>query len=109
MLKLLLTTINPTPNTGTGFSSPLTVSYRPLQASWTIDGSSLPLEWPQRGTLEFQDYGLQYRKGLELALKGITLNIHEREKVSNLSGSNHFETLFEKEVLDFLAHVINKY
>uniref|UniRef100_A0A3Q3W108 ABC-type glutathione-S-conjugate transporter n=1 Tax=Mola mola TaxID=94237 RepID=A0A3Q3W108_MOLML len=53
----------------------------PKEASWTIEGSSLPLDWPQRGTLEFQDYGLQYRKGLELALKGITLNIHERERV----------------------------
>uniref|UniRef100_A0A8D3EAF9 ABC-type glutathione-S-conjugate transporter n=1 Tax=Scophthalmus maximus TaxID=52904 RepID=A0A8D3EAF9_SCOMX len=49
---------------------------------WTfIEGSSLPLAWPQRGTIEFQDYGLQYRKGLELALKGITLHIHEKEKV----------------------------
>ena len=43
----------------------------------------MPLAWPQRGTIEFQDYGLQYRKGLELALKGITLHIHEREKVSH--------------------------
>uniref|UniRef100_A0A8C4HXN3 ABC-type glutathione-S-conjugate transporter n=1 Tax=Dicentrarchus labrax TaxID=13489 RepID=A0A8C4HXN3_DICLA len=51
------------------------------EASWSVEGSSLPLAWPQRGTLEFQDYGLQYRKGLELALKGITLNIHERERV----------------------------
>lgn len=42
----------------------------------------MPLAWPQRGTIEFQDYGLQYRKGLELALKGITLHIHEKEKVS---------------------------
>uniref|UniRef100_A0A3Q3GZE6 ABC-type glutathione-S-conjugate transporter n=1 Tax=Labrus bergylta TaxID=56723 RepID=A0A3Q3GZE6_9LABR len=51
------------------------------EASWSIEGSSLPPAWPQRGTLEFQDYGLQYRKGLELALKGITLQIHERERV----------------------------
>uniref|UniRef100_A0A673C9S6 ABC-type glutathione-S-conjugate transporter n=1 Tax=Sphaeramia orbicularis TaxID=375764 RepID=A0A673C9S6_9TELE len=50
-------------------------------ASWSVEGSSLPLAWPQQGTIEFQDYGLQYRKGLELALKGITLQIHEREKV----------------------------
>lgn len=56
--------------------------YCSLQASWTIEGSTLPLDWPQKGTLQFQDYGLQYRKGLELALKGITLNINEREKVS---------------------------
>uniref|UniRef100_A0A3Q2Y780 ABC-type glutathione-S-conjugate transporter n=1 Tax=Hippocampus comes TaxID=109280 RepID=A0A3Q2Y780_HIPCM len=51
------------------------------EASWSIEDSSLPLSWPQTGTIEFQDYGLQYRKGLELALKGITLQIHEREKV----------------------------
>ncbi|XP_068606933.1 multidrug resistance-associated protein 1-like [Brachionichthys hirsutus] len=51
------------------------------EASWSIEDSPLPLTWPQRGSLEFQDYGLQYRKGLELALKGITLNIHERERV----------------------------
>uniref|UniRef100_A0A4W6C4H6 ABC-type glutathione-S-conjugate transporter n=1 Tax=Lates calcarifer TaxID=8187 RepID=A0A4W6C4H6_LATCA len=51
------------------------------EASWTIEGSSLPTAWPQKGTIEFQDYGLQYRKGLELALKGITLHIREREKV----------------------------
>lgn len=57
--------------------------YYPLQASWTIESSSLPMDWPLKGTLEFQEYGLQYRKGLELALKGITLNIHEREKVSH--------------------------
>ncbi|KAJ3614828.1 hypothetical protein NHX12_018398 [Muraenolepis orangiensis] len=58
----------------------LAVSHS-LQAAWTVEGSSLPLDWPQRGTIEFQDYGLQYRKGLDLALKGITLNIQEREKV----------------------------
>lgn len=64
--------------------------YCSLQASWTIDGSTLPLEWPQKGTLQFQDYGLQYRKGLELALKGITLNINEREKV-NVAWLNQFK------------------
>ncbi|TNN45537.1 Multidrug resistance-associated protein 1 [Liparis tanakae] len=52
------------------------------EASWSIEGSSLPPDWPQRGTIEFQDYGLQYRKGLELALKGITLQIHERERAA---------------------------
>ncbi|KAF3843965.1 hypothetical protein F7725_016013 [Dissostichus mawsoni] len=51
------------------------------EASWSIEGSSLPLAWPQRGAIEFQDYGLQYRKGLELALKGITMQVHERERI----------------------------
>uniref|UniRef100_A0A3P9IN76 ABC-type glutathione-S-conjugate transporter n=1 Tax=Oryzias latipes TaxID=8090 RepID=A0A3P9IN76_ORYLA len=53
----------------------------PKEASWNTEGSALPLAWPQSGTIEFQDYGLQYRKGLELALKGITLQIQKREKI----------------------------
>uniref|UniRef100_A0A4W5LVH7 ABC-type glutathione-S-conjugate transporter n=1 Tax=Hucho hucho TaxID=62062 RepID=A0A4W5LVH7_9TELE len=51
------------------------------EAEWNVEGSSLPLAWPQTGTIEFQDYGLQYRKGLDWALKGITLKIQEREKI----------------------------
>uniref|UniRef100_A0A8C2BGL1 ABC-type glutathione-S-conjugate transporter n=1 Tax=Cyprinus carpio TaxID=7962 RepID=A0A8C2BGL1_CYPCA len=53
----------------------------PKEAAWTIEGSSLPPSWPQKGTIEFHDYGLQYRKGLELALKGISVHIKEREKI----------------------------
>ncbi|XP_056122814.1 multidrug resistance-associated protein 1 [Rhinichthys klamathensis goyatoka] len=53
----------------------------PKEAAWSIEGSSLPPTWPQTGTIEFQDYGLQYRKGLELALKGISVHIQEREKI----------------------------
>lgn len=41
----------------------------------------LPLAWPATGTIEFEEYGLQYRKGLDWALKGISLSIQEREKV----------------------------
>lgn len=54
------------------------------QAAWSSEDISLPLTWPQTGIIEFQDYGLQYRKGLELALKGISLHIQEREKVKNI-------------------------
>ncbi|KAG7491926.1 hypothetical protein MATL_G00008620 [Megalops atlanticus] len=53
----------------------------PKEAAWTVESSALPVAWPQTGTIEFHDYGLQYRKGLEWALKGITLHIQEREKV----------------------------
>ncbi|KAJ8344973.1 hypothetical protein SKAU_G00291660 [Synaphobranchus kaupii] len=53
----------------------------PKEAEWTIEDSNLPESWPETGTIEFQDYGLQYRKGLDWALKGISLHIQEREKV----------------------------
>ncbi|KAJ8363882.1 hypothetical protein SKAU_G00127130 [Synaphobranchus kaupii] len=53
----------------------------PKEAAWTVESKPLPAAWPQTGTIEFHDYGLQYRKGLEWALKGISLQIQEREKV----------------------------
>ncbi|XP_053494146.1 multidrug resistance-associated protein 1 [Ictalurus furcatus] len=53
----------------------------PKEAEWSSEDISLPLAWPQTGTIEFQDYGLQYRKGLEFALKGISLHIQEKEKI----------------------------
>ncbi|KAG7459398.1 hypothetical protein MATL_G00210320 [Megalops atlanticus] len=53
----------------------------PKEAEWTVENSALPDAWPQTGTIELQDYGLRYRKGLDLALKGISVRIHEREKV----------------------------
>uniref|UniRef100_A0AAR2LSI3 ABC-type glutathione-S-conjugate transporter n=1 Tax=Pygocentrus nattereri TaxID=42514 RepID=A0AAR2LSI3_PYGNA len=53
----------------------------PKEAPWTLENRSLPSAWPQTGTIEFQEYGLQYRKGLDWALKEITLSVREREKV----------------------------
>lgn len=53
----------------------------PKEAEWSSEDISLPPAWPQTGTIEFQDYGLQYRKGLEFALKGISLHIQEKEKI----------------------------
>ncbi|XP_040914476.1 multidrug resistance-associated protein 1-like [Toxotes jaculatrix] len=53
----------------------------PKEAAWTMEGSVLPAAWPTTGTLRFEGYGLQYRKGLDWALKDISINIQNREKV----------------------------
>lgn len=52
-----------------------------LQAAWTLPASLLPAAWPTTGTIQFEDYGLQYRKGLDWALKGISISIQDKEKV----------------------------
>ncbi|XP_054478436.1 multidrug resistance-associated protein 1-like [Anoplopoma fimbria] len=51
------------------------------EAPWTLEGSKLPAAWPETGSLQFEDYGLQYRRGLDWALKEICINIQDREKV----------------------------
>ncbi|KAM6957268.1 multidrug resistance-associated protein 1-like [Aplochiton taeniatus] len=53
----------------------------PKEAPWTVEGGRLPVVWPATGTIRFEDYGLQYRKGLDWALKGISITVMEREKV----------------------------
>ncbi|XP_033908710.3 multidrug resistance-associated protein 1-like isoform X2 [Acipenser ruthenus] len=53
----------------------------PKEAAWTLENSPMPPAWPQTGTIELRGYGLQYRKGLEWALKDISIDIQEREKV----------------------------
>ena len=40
-----------------------------------------PSEWPEAGKIEFADYQLRYREGLDLVLSGITLTINPGEKV----------------------------
>ncbi|XP_053533876.1 multidrug resistance-associated protein 1 isoform X3 [Ictalurus punctatus] len=53
----------------------------PKEAAWSIENLPLPSHWPQTGTIQFHQYGLQYRKGLDWALKEITLSVREREKI----------------------------
>ncbi|XP_053370822.1 multidrug resistance-associated protein 1-like [Clarias gariepinus] len=53
----------------------------PKEADPSMENLRLPLEWPQTGTIKFLQYGLQYRKDLDWALKEITLSIQEKEKI----------------------------
>ncbi|XP_029282601.1 multidrug resistance-associated protein 1-like, partial [Cottoperca gobio] len=51
------------------------------EAAWTLEGSLLPVAWPITGNIQFEDFGLQYHKGLDWALNNISINIQDREKV----------------------------
>ncbi|XP_070706055.1 multidrug resistance-associated protein 1-like [Pempheris klunzingeri] len=53
----------------------------PKEAAWTLEGSLLPASWPTTGNIHFEEYGLQYRKGLDWALNDISISIKDREKV----------------------------
>ncbi|XP_051906935.1 multidrug resistance-associated protein 1-like [Hippocampus zosterae] len=53
----------------------------PKEAAWLTENNHLTGDWPTTGSIQFEDYGLQYRKGLDWALKGISVNIQDKEKV----------------------------
>ena len=55
-----------------------------FQAAWTIEDKKPAANWPDKGCVEFKDYGVRYREGLDLVLKGITCKIEPTEKVKHI-------------------------
>ncbi|XP_054702251.1 ATP-binding cassette sub-family C member 3 isoform X2 [Grus americana] len=51
------------------------------EAPWIIEGKSPPEDWPSKGELEFVNYSVRYRKGLDLVLKGLNLQVQGGEKI----------------------------
>ncbi|XP_036250695.1 ATP-binding cassette sub-family C member 3 [Molothrus ater] len=51
------------------------------EAPWIIEGKSPPENWPSKGDLEFVNYSVRYRKGLDLVLKDLNLQVHGGEKI----------------------------
>nr|CAD7261608.1 unnamed protein product [Timema shepardi] len=51
------------------------------EAPWELPNSNVPSNWPSEGTVEFRDYKVRYREGLDLILKGISFTIKGGEKV----------------------------
>lgn len=49
------------------------------EAAWEPD--NVPKSWPEKGSLEFKNYGLRYREGLDLVLKNVNLSIDSGKKV----------------------------
>ena len=52
----------------------------PQEAAWTKEGDP-PADWLREGRIRFHDYQTRYREGLELILKGVSLDIRSQEKV----------------------------
>ncbi|XP_008836595.1 canalicular multispecific organic anion transporter 2 isoform X1 [Nannospalax galili] len=51
------------------------------EAPWVVESKCPPEGWPMRGEVEFRNYSVRYRPGLELVLKNLTLHVHGGEKV----------------------------
>ena len=51
------------------------------EAPYTVPEQDPNEGWPKYGQINFVDYKLRYRKGLDLVLKGIDAQINKGEKV----------------------------
>ncbi|NXY30028.1 MRP1 protein, partial [Pomatorhinus ruficollis] len=53
----------------------------PKEAPWTLNGRLQGQVWPTEGRIEFRNYSLCYRPGLELALRRVSVTINGHEKI----------------------------
>lgn len=53
----------------------------PEEAPFVIADRRPPTGWPSRGKIVFDDFKMRYRPGLDLVLKGVTVEIQPGEKV----------------------------
>ncbi|KAM6898542.1 ATP-binding cassette sub-family C member 3 [Lycodopsis pacificus] len=52
-----------------------------MEAPWEVEDKKPPPEWPMEGNVEFHDYSVRYREGLDLVLKNLTLSVKGGEKI----------------------------
>lgn len=52
------------------------------QAPWILPTCAARFPWPQRGQIEFRDFGLRHRPELPMVVRGVSFEIHAGEKVS---------------------------
>ncbi|KAG5674806.1 hypothetical protein PVAND_004754 [Polypedilum vanderplanki] len=50
------------------------------EAAWE-NSVVLPTNWPENGNIEFRDFQVRYREGLDLVLRGISFRVNGGEKV----------------------------
>lgn len=53
----------------------------PQEAEWEGGEGKLVQGWPERGEVEFKDYRVRYREGLDLVLRGLNFKVNGGEKV----------------------------
>ncbi|KAG5262648.1 hypothetical protein AALO_G00277310 [Alosa alosa] len=51
------------------------------RAPWEIEDKKPPSNWPPQGNVEFRDYSVRYREGLDLVLKNLSLQVKGGEKI----------------------------
>ncbi|XP_044572443.1 multidrug resistance-associated protein 1 isoform X22 [Drosophila ananassae] len=52
------------------------------EAPWELEADkNKPKNWPEEGRVEFQNFQVRYREGLDLVLRGVSFNIKGGEKV----------------------------
>lgn len=64
------------------------------EAAWDNPNVTLPKDWPESGRVEFKDFRVRYREGLDLVLRGISFTVQGGEKVGIVGRTGAGNILF---------------
>lgn len=53
----------------------------PQEAPWELPNKNVSNSWPESGAVEFRNYSVRYRPGLDLVLRGVNFNVNGGEKI----------------------------
>ena len=53
----------------------------PTEADWIIEDNRPDSSWPAAGVVEFSNFSVRYREGLDLVLRGVSFKVNSGEKV----------------------------
>lgn len=53
----------------------------PTEAAWEIPNKQPSSAWPETGAVEFKNYAVRYRPGLDLVLRGVNFSVKGGEKI----------------------------
>ncbi|XP_051530363.1 ATP-binding cassette sub-family C member 3-like isoform X2 [Myxocyprinus asiaticus] len=56
-------------------------SETPTEAPWIVKDKQPPPDWPPEGNVQFMDYSVRYREGLDLVLRNLSLKVKGGEKI----------------------------
>lgn len=51
------------------------------EAPWQLPNENVPKSWPEKGQVEFKNFDVRYREGLDLVLRNLSFTVNGSEKV----------------------------
>lgn len=62
------------------------------EAPWNLPNENVPKNWPENGQVQFKNFEVRYREGLELVLRKLSFTVNGTEKVGIVGRTGEFSS-----------------
>lgn len=63
------------------------------EAAWNLPNENVPKNWPEKGQVQFKNFEVRYREGLELVLRNLSFTVNGTEKVGIVGRTGEFSSI----------------